>query len=176
MVGSSHKHLTDFLPDAFRYRSRQKAMKKWDVIKANIAVTGLSGFHYVIHLKGLGLERYQTSIHIYDEAAIKKIKKVLSKLIVGPYHVSLEVGEHHRLHVHVIASRQPNHDQMLEQGVIYEAIKIRDDGLVSYLCKPKVHYDFELAGEHILAQAISKKLGSKLPRTSWPKNTTRKGY
>jgi hypothetical protein len=176
IIGQAHFSTTEFKPDAFRSRKRQRMnAKKWNVLKANILATGLSGFHYVIHLKGLGLERYQESINIYDWAVIQEIKKVLSSFITGPYHVSLEVGEHHRLHIHIIASRQPNHDQMLEQGVIHSASEIFNDGWISYLCKPKVEYDHELAGEYILAQAILSKSKKKLPRTTWTANTTKKG-
>ena len=177
IIGQAHFNATDkFKPDAFRSRKRQRMnAKKWNVLKANILATGLPGFHYVIHLKGLGLERYQESINIYDWAVIQQIKKVLSSLITGPYHVSLEVGEHHRLHIHIIASRQPNHDQMLEQGVIHSETEIFDDGWISYLCKPKVEYDQELAGEYLLAQAILSKSKKKLPRTTWTANTTKQG-
>jgi hypothetical protein len=168
-VATSHRNLTDFLPDAFRYKGCRPKAEKWARLFKRIKGTKLAPYHYVICLGSIGLKQFERSTFIYDVLAILAIKAAINEMIQGPFHASLEVGTDWKLHVHVIARQQ---DQaLLERGLIDWGGHIDTEDyekkLTTYLCKPKVKAHLALIGKHIIIQEVASSLGRTLPRTVW---------
>lgn len=100
--------------------------------------------HYTLHAAHLGLpESAADARHLFDPTNIQCWKHTIKKHFRGPLRWKLELGEHGRIHVHVLADLRAGLPELPRGGELVKPCAHYLETLVAYLSKPPAPYTAE---------------------------------